>query len=316
MIKLIKPSFWKSKTWLSYLLFPLSQIYLLGFLIKRFFSNPYKSRTKIICIGSPVIGGSGKTPTAIAIYKLLQSSNKKICFLSKGYKASIKKPTKVTSLHTAFEVGDEALLFANYDDSYIAYNRLDGIKFLENSYDIIIIDDGMQNFSFHKDINIIVKDSYSNSTNNFLLPAGPLRESMISCLKRCNFIINIDCANLDTNIMQYKANARLTTKPNNNSKYIAFSGIAHPEKFFNSLINSNFNLINTHPFPDHYNFTKIDLDLLIKEASKANSILVTTSKDYVRLPDHYKKLIQCINLELEINNSEDLINYINQLITI
>ncbi|MDA7693148.1 tetraacyldisaccharide 4'-kinase, partial [Alphaproteobacteria bacterium] len=174
------PIFWYDKSFISklktYLLSPLSILWIIASRIKIILSHPYKSKSKVICIGNLTIGGNGKTPFAISVFKLLKNTGYNPVFLTRGYGGEIHGPLEVKTNHTHFDIGDEALLLSNIGTTIVSKNRSNGAKFIENdnrNFDIIIMDDGLQNNQLHKDINILLIDKNRFFGNEYCIPAGP-----------------------------------------------------------------------------------------------------------------------------------------------
>jgi tetraacyldisaccharide-1-P 4'-kinase len=179
------PKFWQSRTLLSYILLPFSILYYFGFKLRALITVPFKSPIPIICIGNINLGGSGKTPIALSVARFFIEKGKKVIFVSKGYKGRLIGPVKVEPSHTATDVGDEPLLLSKLADCIIAKCRKTGVKAAATEgADIIIMDDGMQNPTIYKDLSIIVVDGEIGFGNGFLLPAGPLRETVQNALAR------------------------------------------------------------------------------------------------------------------------------------
>lgn len=173
------PDFWwtEERTWQSTLLSPLSSLY--GhFAAKRFQYNPrYKAKKPVLCIGNFTAGGTGKTPFAIALNTLLKDAGHTPGFLLRGYGGTYKGPLLVEqSKYCAEEVGDEALLLARKGPTVICADRAAGAKLLEKQdISVIIMDDGYQNPSLHKDYSIVLLDAKTGIGNGKCIPAGPLR---------------------------------------------------------------------------------------------------------------------------------------------
>ena len=147
---------------------------------------------KIIKVGNVVIGGSGKTPTVIALINKLSNSNMIVHIISKGYKGSIKESTQVnTNIHSYKEVGDEAIILSKIAPTWIGKNRVESIKNAQmKGANIAILDDGIQDSSIKGDLNILVFNG-SQGIGNEIIPAGPLREKLSESIKK-NFSIIID----------------------------------------------------------------------------------------------------------------------------
>lgn len=313
-MKLIIPQFWHNKnSFLSIILQPLSSLY--GFISRTLqliqARNIYTSKAKIITVGNITLGGAGKTPVVLSIAKVLHNRTKnKIAVLTRGYKGKLLGPILVKDNHKVYDVGDEALLLAKSVETCIAKNRLEGIKFLESQgYDIIITDDGMQDMRFKKDLTILVIDSHFYFGNQKIFPAGPLRESIETGINKANLITVLGNKTITINSNKPLIRANIFSKVilNDKNKYIAFAGIGNPTKFFNSVIESEGNLIETIIFPDHHNYTDLELEKLIKLANDKNARLITTEKDFTRINDKFKQYVETLPITLVWEKEDKLI---------
>lgn len=308
MIALRIPNFWRNKNILSFALSPLSLIYWVIISIKKKFTARYIPKVKIISVGNVTVGGAGKTPVVIAIHQLLKATNKKIAVLSRGYKGKLKGPVQVSKEHKLDEVGDEALMLQIYSDVFVAKNRLDGIKYLEQlGYEIIITDDGLQDETFQKSLNILVVDSYFGFGNQMMLPSGPLRESISQAIKKADLIAVVGDGpfRIKNDDKLIEADFKTSMKFNHN-KYIAFAGIGNPNKFFLTLKKVGANLIEKFSFADHYNYSDKEIENLIDIANQKEAILITTHKDFMRIKEEYRQKINYLPINLSWRNSEIL----------
>lgn len=297
------PSFWyqRSKSFLSYLLLPFSYLYYHIGKWRFYKKEPYKGKIPIICIGNVTAGGTGKTPMAIFMAQFLMEKGYKPVFVTKGYGGTLTGPLFLNN-HTYQETGDEARLLKNYADVIISKNRVAGCMLADqSSYDVIILDDGLQNHpSLHKNICIMMLDRMRGFGNHALIPSGPLREPIDKALQKTNIIVttgDIEHA-LPKKLNSIKIpilNARRTLLSQGDSikgqEVIAFAGIGNPEQFFNMLTNKGADLLETHIFPDHQPYSERIIQRLIKQAQNKNAILVTTEKDMVRIPEQYYSMI-------------------------
>lgn len=301
-MKLMIPKFWRHKNILSLLLYPFSLIYVT---ISCFFRHiqgktKYFPKAKVIKVGNITVGGAGKTPTAIALAKML--TEHKIAFLSRGYKGSLKGPVMVRNSHNSYEVGDEPLLLCKVAPTCVAKNRLKGIKFLESlGYEIIITDDGLQDNRFVSHLNILVIDSSFAFGNKMVFPAGPLRESIESGEKNADFAILIGEDEVKINLPKFRAKFNCN-KSLQGAKYVAFAGIGNPDKFFHTIKQAGGEIIKEIAFPDHYQYTEQDLENLLSFGWQ----LITTEKDFVRINSKYKNKIEILPVELVFENQKAL----------
>ncbi|XVN40361.1 MAG: tetraacyldisaccharide 4'-kinase [Rickettsia endosymbiont of Argas persicus] len=311
MMKLLYPKFWQKRNIIAYLLLPLSIIFqLLGWL-RHILANPITLPAKVICVGNCSVGGTGKTQIVIHLAKLLKSRGINFVIVTKAYGSKLKNATIVNTVHTASEVGDEAVILANYGTVIATKNIKQIISLIHQiKPSIIITDDFLQNPHFHKDITIITVDNQRLFGNGFLIPAGPLREYPSKALNSADLIFLVDnnsniapsCLASYTNKL-IQAKIVVSNDVDKSMKYFAFSGIGNPERFFLTLKNHSLNIVGYKTFPDHYNYSRTDLKKLHLLTKKNNAVLITTSKDYVKIGD-FKHNIICLDVELSINNSD------------
>jgi tetraacyldisaccharide 4'-kinase len=317
----IKPKFWdeKKKSFLSILLYPLSIIYYLIVLIKKKISIPQKFNIPIICLGNIYIGGTGKTSAAIEIAKILNQF-KKVCFLTKGYGRESKKDIYLNQLdipnQNTKDTGDEALLLNKFGHVYISNNRSEAVNtIIKLGYDAIILDDGFQDPQIFKNLNILCFDSKSWIGNNNLIPAGPLREPLTS-IREANFIIikgekneliEKEIKTISRNIeIIYAQNRIENIETLKNKNFIAFTGIGNPYSFFNTLLDNEIKIIKQIIYPDHFEFTEENYELLSLEAENNKCNLITTEKDYVRINKQFKEKVYHTKLSTLLIGKESL----------
>jgi tetraacyldisaccharide 4'-kinase len=253
----------------------------------------------------------------LSLINLYKSRNIKIAVLLKGYKGKIKVPTQVNiSNHSALDVGDEALLYVEHASTFISNDRLKGINFIiaKFSPDVILIDDGLQDFRIKKDKSILVINGKRGFGNGFLLPVGPLRQLPSSVMKIADIIIIVgdDKGNtLDTYKSKFKnklfLKAKITCEKNQIDKnYFAFSGIGNNPSFINTLDTNNYNLTKIKLFPDHYYYTDNDIKNIKKYATNNDLEIITTEKDWKRLNTKQRLGINFLQISLEFSNEEAL----------
>ena len=314
------PKFWyvKKDTLLSRVFYPLSLLFRLGTKIRNTISVTKKSHLPIICVGNIVVGGAGKTPVALKIGKMLIESGYSPHFISKGYASLIKTNTPVESWHSPKSVGDEPLLLSEIAPTWIGIDRNKSISLAaEKGGDCIIMDDGFQNPTIHKDFSIIVINAAQEFGNKRVMPAGPLRESIKRGLSRTNLIVVIGeiTEYLKKTIPDHipvipaKFNIFNESKIFKGQTITAFAGIAYPEKFFSSLREQGAKVVKEIIYPDHHIYDENDLLYLAETANKNKSILVSTKKDFVRIPKSYRSLINTLEGEI-VFEKESLIKEI------
>ncbi|MBN1281981.1 MAG: tetraacyldisaccharide 4'-kinase [Alphaproteobacteria bacterium] len=288
------PKWFLEKSPTAYLLWPVGIIYYCFSKLVYFYRlfGQKSSKRPVICIGNILAGGVGKTPIVLEIAKYLKSP-----VVMRGYKKSGE---------TA-EVGDEAKMLTHAGIDVHVGSRKNSVKLLNNkkSKTPIVMDDGFQNPTVKKDLSILVFDENIGTGNGFLLPAGPLREPLFS-IKRADAVIVIKGKNSvpNENYNRYGKPVFYAIKknimPKNNGRIIAFAGIGYPQKFFNEIIPR---AIEEKSFPDHYQYNKSDLNNLLLLAKREQADLVTTEKDWVRIPLDFQKSIKVAKLETNIEPS-------------
>lgn len=310
------PKFWTEKSLISFALWPLSLCYFLGFCLIKYFTKTVKISKPVICIGNIIAGGSGKTPTAIALGRLLHEMQVDFAFLSRGYMSdgSTFLLLRKDDNNKASQVGDEPMLLVETAPTFVARDRLYGAKQIEriSQTQMIVLDDGMQNDSLHRDYTILVIDGQIGLGNNFMLPAGPMREPLFMGLKKTDLIVVI--GDIEEKLLQ-KLSAKKITRaqvfPVNlesfyGKKYIAFCGLAYPQKFFSLLEKSAIETVETISFPDHYLYQDHDLEALCKIAEKHGAALITTKKDWMKFSKYFQEKIPYLDVELKFDD-ENLI---------
>lgn len=310
------PKFWHKKGFIANLLIPLSVIY---FILKRlwlvFESEEKEFKFTSIFVGNPIAGGSGKTPAVIAITKIIKNKypEKRLCVITKGYGGSIIKPTIISDENTVDETGDEAIIIAKHTEVIVAKNRLEGCKFAEDKgYEIVLFDDGMHDNRIKKNACIMVIDGKYGFGNNLVFPAGPLRDRLDIAAKNATHILLIgrDEKSIISRLKRRKIelpviNSSIATVKNPDKKldYIAFAGLGRPEKFFDMLkINLGLNISETLDFPDHHQYDNEDLNFIKTVSESKNAKILTTEKDYVKLPPKFQEEVECVKIELKIED--------------
>ena len=309
-MKFYKPRFWDSRefsVW-PYVFYPFSVIVNLINLLKFKYSKIKKFNIPIISIGNIYLGGTGKTSLCIAIFQILRSLKINASFVKKHYE----------------KFSDETKLIENIGKVFANKQRSEAIKSLiNNKFQVAILDDGFQDTSIKSDISIVCFNEKQWMGNGFVIPSGPLREKLTS-IKRCNYVFINGNQNRESEKILKKFNLKIkifytqyklvNLDDIKNKKVLAFAGIANPINFFDLLKKNNIEIIETLNFPDHYNFKKMDIVNLNNRAKELNACLVTTEKDYFRLNNEDRKNINCLKVELLINNKEEFITELKKII--
>jgi len=326
------PKFWyRSRSWQAFLLSPLGMVYAWATARRQKNARPTRVDIPVICIGNLNVGGTGKTPTTIAIAQMLISRGIAVHIVSRGYGGSLQAVTQVDPrVHTADETGDEPLLMAAFAPTWVANERVAGARAAQNAgADVILLDDGFQDPSLIKDLSIIVVDATRGFGNGYCLPAGPLREPVHVGLKRANAVISIGEPEAQSQFRERSADqlgriAHITASlkpiemgmPWAEGRYLAFAGIGDPEKFFGTLRGLGAPLVRTVALDDHQKLARPMIQRLMKEAQSMNAQLVTTEKDAARLPADLRSGILSLPVRLEFDDAHALATLLEPVLSV
>ncbi|MBV9550301.1 MAG: tetraacyldisaccharide 4'-kinase [Alphaproteobacteria bacterium] len=298
------PNFWRHRGITAYLLAPLGAIYNASVAFKAAYASPYRAPMPVICVGNLTAGGSGKTPVTIAIGEMLRARGKNPAFLIRGYGGRSAVPTLVKPHHTARQVGDEALLLARSGPTIVAADRATGAaKAAALKADVLVMDDGHQNFGLAKNLSLVVVDGSGGFQNGMVLPAGPLREKVAQGLKRADAVILMGEGTPDLDGYAGPVlRAHLKPMPNDlaGRRVFAFAGIGRPQKFYATLKAVGAFITGTQDYADHHFYDAKDLQGLRDQAKDA--LLVTTEKDLVRIPPERRGGIVALAVEARFDD--------------
>lgn len=311
------PRFWHRPTGLaSTLLAPLGALYAAGTALRLARGSPAKMDVPVICVGNINAGGTGKTPTVIALVEKLKAQGLAPHVISKGYGGSLTGPVLVNeTTHAASDVGDEPLLIAAFTSTWVSKDRLAGARAaIKAGADVIILDDGFQNPSLAYDLSIVVVDAARGFGNGKVIPAGPLREPVKTGLARADLILSIGDPTAQRKFktewgskitpphLNGGLKPLLTGMDWNGADVLAFAGIGHPEKFFATLKTLGANIVKSEALEDHQPLSLALMKRLQIEAMAMNAQLVTTEKDAVRLPDEFRREVLTLPVRLQIED--------------
>ena len=297
-MKLKKPKFWDYEKPNLYATI-LSPLALFLQLLNSFKRKTYKQDLKIktICFGNIYLGGTGKTSLCIALKNILDQRKIKSCFIKKYYEDQY----------------DEQNILKNYGKLFTAKRRIDAIKKAENeNYDFAILDDGLQDKSIVPDINIVCFNNINWIGNGLTIPAGPLRENINNLKNYDHVVLNGNSENLESikkkilsinskiNIHLGKYEVQNISNFKKSENYLVFSGIGNHKSFISMLKNEGLNVIKDLEFPDHYQYSKAEINKIVLNAEILNCKIITTEKDYLRLENIKSDKIQFVKSQIKI----------------
>ena len=290
----------------SAILAPLGWIYGASVAVRARRARPFRSRAKVICVGNLTVGGTGKTPITLEIARLLLGRGNRVVFLTRGYGGRVPGPRFVAASDSCSDVGDEPLLLAAVAPVIVAHDRAAGARLAdEQGFDVIVMDDGHQNFSLAKDLSLVVIGS--DLVNNRMLPAGPLREPVAQGLRRADAVIlhgdGPPPAHLSLPLVESRL-VPLGDTPWSGKRVMPFAGIANPERFFSLLADLGANVVEVRTFADHHPYSQAEIAQLKSRALAENALLVTTEKDFVRLSPKQREGIEQLRVRAEFKQSD------------
>jgi len=313
------PDFWRAGNggWRACLLAPLGTVYGAMTAARARRSADWVAPVPVVCVGNVVAGGAGKTQVVLDLAERLTALGYKPHILLRGYGGTITGPHLVDpKSDDATRVGDEALLAAAASSVWVGADRVASAKrAVEAGAEILIMDDGLQNPGLAKTLSFIVIDGTYGIGNGRCIPAGPLREPLADALARSDAVIRIgngDVA-LDTGALPI---FEASTVPSPSApqlsgvKVVAFAGIGQPEKFFKTLERVGADVIARHAFDDHRTYTVKDIEIISDEASRAGARLLTTTKDFVRIPATARAKIEAYPVVLEWKDADTLMTFV------
>jgi tetraacyldisaccharide 4'-kinase len=292
------PAFWwRPAGWRSALLRPAGAIY--GTIASWRMRNAPRVKVDmaVVCVGNPTVGGSGKTPLALALAARARRMGLKPGFLSRGHGGASSHPQIVDpERHSSRLVGDEPLLLAARGPVAVGRDRVAGARLLAaEGCDLAIMDDGFQSGQIHADYALLVIDARFGLGNGGTLPAGPLRAPFEEQLLHADAVLRMGEGEGADAPLRLAARAAkpvfdAVARPVDagrmaGRRVLAFAGIGLPERFFETLRQAGAEIVVTRAFPDHHDYAPHQLADLAEEAAAQDLHLVTTAKDGVRISD-------------------------------
>ncbi len=299
------PDFWRRRGVAALLLAPAGWLYAAGGWLRERLARQERAAVPVICIGNAVAGGAGKTPTLLALARMLADWQPHA--LSRGYGGSEAGPLRVDlAAHTAAAVGDEPLLLAGTLPSWVARDRVAGAQAIASAggdagAGLILMDDGFQNPRLAKTLSLLVVDAAQGFGNSLCLPAGPLREPAGRALARADAVVLVGedpfFPETDKPLFRARIKPAAGAAAVHGRKVVAFAGIGRPQKFFDTLTAAGAQLVSSHAFPDHHVYQETELAPLYAAAGD-EAVMMTTEKDWVRLNGAWRQRIEALPVAL------------------
>jgi tetraacyldisaccharide 4'-kinase len=316
------PDFWSQNdpaaNTIAAALSPLGLVYGASVAWKHRFASPYRARAAVVCIGNLTVGGTGKTPLTIAVARALAEQGVPVACLARGYGRRSAFPMLVdANLHDAGMVGDEALLLAQSAPTVVARDRAEGARLaVAHGARAIVMDDGHQNFALAKDLSLVAVDGEAAFGNGRIIPAGPLRESVAQGLRRADALVVMGAG--DPALPRFAGpilRARLAGERRFDGRRVtAFAGIGRPAKFFDSLRAAGAEIVQCHSYGDHHVYSESEIAALRNAAKRADSILVTTEKDFVRLSPAQREGVDMLPVRAVFDDASAFAQLIDSLL--
>ena len=308
-MRLNKPKFWDTKnSFISFLLFPISLLVLIFIFFKKKFTKSIKFKIPIICVGNIYIGGTGKTPTSIFLAKELVKLGRNPVIMRKYYKN---------------HKDEHYMIKDNFENLILNKNRAIGVAEAEKAnYDSVILDDGLQDYKINKSLNIVCFNQNQLIGNGLVMPSGPLRENLSSLIDADIILINGKRNNyFEKRVLNINKSLKIFYsfyKPTNIDQFkdqnlFAVAGIGNPKNFFKLIEEYNLNVTKKIIYPDHYEFSKTEIQKIIDEAKNKDCKVIMTEKDYFRIKDFDIDDIGYLKISMEIVKKKEFINIINKL---
>ncbi len=310
------PGFWavRKPTAVARALQPIGAFY--GYATaRRMAESGERAGAPVICVGTFVAGGAGKTPTALALARILIADGRRVAFLSRGYGGARRVASVQVDpdAHDAATIGDEPLLLARTATCWVGADRVRSAQMaVEAGADALVLDDGLQNPALAKDLSFAVVDGESGFGNGLCVPAGPLRAPVAAQASHVRALIVIGGEEAAIEAIAHavprKPIVRATLEPDAlaaapliGREVVAFAGIARPEKFYATLRRVGAQIVATRSFPDHHRFRPREIEALIEEAGRRGALLATTEKDLVRLAPKHARAVQTLPVTLRFD---------------
>ncbi len=291
--------------------------------------KPKRLKATVISVGNLTVGGTGKTPMVLWLAEKFLAEGKRVAILSRGYRGSQGSGDEVELLRR--RLGGK-VLFGVGPDRFASASRLES----DNVIDIFLLDDGFQHLQLARDLDIVMLDGSRKLKDQWLLPAGPLREPIAACRRADILVVSrkferpvVEARDAHTFAIFYAQTRLLGFRPfasHSETKYLseigpgpflAFCGIGNPGAFFDDLSRWHVPVAEKTSFSDHHKYSSRELERLqLRSAACGAAGLVTTEKDAENLPSANLRLpIWIAVIDLVFTAETELLAAINRKLT-
>ncbi len=317
------PEFWARNGFLPRLLQPVASA-TAAITARRAARPGWRASVPVICCGNVSVGGAGKTIVALDLAARIAARGVRVHCLLRGYGGAARGVHRVRAGDAAAEVGDEALLLAEVAPTWIGADRAASARAaIAAGAEALVMDDGLQNPTLHKDFSLLVVDGGYGFGNGRVLPAGPLREPVVGGAARCRAAVLIGADEVGAAralpLSLPVLRARLVPTPEAarlaGRRVFAFAGIGRPDKFFATVEAVGSVLVGRRPFPDHHPYSDVELAGLCAEATRLDALPVTTAKDAVRIPAAMRKSVAVLGVGLGWEEPDEIDALLTELLS-
>jgi tetraacyldisaccharide 4'-kinase len=276
---------WYGAAWKNAWLLPLHGLFWLVAILRRMWFSvftPAPVALPVIVVGNISVGGTGKTPLIVWLANRAAELNIRVGIVSRGYGGSSEAyPLRVIDGMAASVCGDEPRLLASRLGCPVVVDpqRRRAVESLVGEVDLVLSDDGLQHYAMPRVAEIVVVDHERGFGNGWMLPVGPLRESIVRTQS-----VDMVIRNGKDFVLQPRDMVNAVTGRTNDLLLLddlevhAVAGIGHPERFFNTLRKLGMKPIE-HAFDDHHPFCRDDIEFADKRP------VIMTEKDWVKCQD-------------------------------